>query len=691
MSQMTIVEIDVTTRCPHQCSGCTRMVGHVPVRDMDLDTFELAVDSLEDHPGMIAIIGGEPLLWPHIDVATDYLVARTGGPNKKPAHCAPVPDLTKFLLENYSDVCVRRGLFTSLPPSTIYHWEKILESYQFIGFNTHENAGQHQQFLVAGNELPIPQKQRLQMIQDCWVNKYWSCSITPQGCWPCEIMGSLAHAFDGPGPKQGWPIERDWWRRPPSDWNDMLKWCEICGAAMDVPRLLATDDHEIVSPANYDRLEKIGSKKIARGIVEKLDVASYDPTRYAARKHNEWYLPSTSDNQPASPSRIRSTSHHLRPRRLECVMVCVGYSDYLEITLPWNIRHWDKTVVVTSPEDSQTTEVAKKYGAQVVTSNNYQARNASFNKGAMLNAGVTALDYDDWVMFTDADILLPPNFRETFNQNVWNPGVLYSATRVHTPTGDLLQWIDKYKNNPSLADSLLILNPFADQDAWGYFQLFHSAATSLRNRGRDLYSEDFLSAGGVDKHFMELWPPDKQHLTCFEVIHIDHGSHTLNWSGRRSPPLVLTPLTGIVPNNGWTAMGWLDDSGYHHTLKLETSGFVKLYRSDTGESIVVENKPLPEGNLVLDDDLRFGARHGGIATTDHEVVVSPANRGKIIVHQADGRSYSGWGLGHALLDEDRQGYVWNGIEIDKINFEILHKPTLSAEDVEHLLRPRSQH
>jgi len=370
-------------------------------------------------------------------------------------------------------------------------------------------------------------------------------------------------------------------------------------------------------------------------------------------------------------------------------MVCVSYSDYLEIALPWNIKHWNKTVVVTSPEDSQTAEVAKQCGAQVVTSSNYRTRNASFNKGSMLNAGVAALDYDDWVMFTDADILFPPNFREIFDQHAWNPGTLYYATRLHTPSGDPRQWVETYKRDPELATSLQLSDPLVNQNPWGYFQLFHSTDRSLRRPGRAPCSEDFFSAGGVDKNFMEQWPPDKRQLTSIEVIHIDHGSHTHNWSGRRSSPLTRSSLTGIVPNDGWTVMGWLDENGFHHTFRIETSGFVKLYRSDTGESVIIENKPPPEGNFILNNELELGVHHGGIATTDREITNIPANRGKIVVYQADGRSYSGWGLGHFLHDVNQQGYVWNGTEIDKTNFEIFWKPTLSAEDVEHLLHPGS--
>ena len=701
MSEMRVVTVDVTTRCFKQCSGCTRLVGHVPVRDMDLDTFRAAVDSLEGHPGLIGVIGGEPLLWPHLEAATDYLVERTGGPDEVASSsrlallAKPVSRLTDFLIANYGDVKVKRGIFTSLPPSTIRHWEKILDSYQYVGFNTHENAGLHQQILVAGGELPVSEKVRYEMIQDCWVNKFWSCGITPQGCWPCEVMGSLAHAFDGPGPKQGWPIEKDWWRRPPEDWGDMLKWCEICGAAMDVPRLPSTSDREIVSPANYERLRGIGSRKVARGVVEVMDVASYDAVKYKATKHLEWYLPSAAEGVADKTTRIGSTANNLRPRKLECVMVCVGYSDLLALTLPWNVRHWDTVVVVTGPDDAQTAEVAARHGARVVVSDSYLLRGARFNKGAMLNAGVAALDYDGWAMFVDADILLPPNFRETFARHVWNPGVLYYATRLHTPSASPLKWVAEYKKNPALARSLPVVNSASNRMPWGYCQLFHPAARALRGLGRNIYSDAFSTAAGVDNHFAKQWPDHKRHLTDFRVIHIDHGTETVNWSGRQSAPLGAEPLTGVIASDGWIPVGWLDERGYNPVFPIAPGGFLKLIRCDTGESVVVAN----DRSAGLLPDSAFGADASGVGTITggsasraehayHWGIVAPRHRiegpcagGRVVVRERGSESYSGWGLGHVLPDADRQGYAWDGAAIGATKFEVFRKTTLSPDDV----------
>ena len=65
LSEMTIIQIEVTNACWLKCSNCTRHVGHH--RDpffMELDFIEKAIDSLEGFEGNIGIMGGEPTLHP---------------------------------------------------------------------------------------------------------------------------------------------------------------------------------------------------------------------------------------------------------------------------------------------------------------------------------------------------------------------------------------------------------------------------------------------------------------------------------------------------------------------------------------------------------------------------------------------------------------------------------------------------
>ena len=65
LSEMTIIQIEVTNACWLKCANCTRHVGHH--KDpffMDLNYLEKAIDSLEGFEGNIGIMGGEPTLHP---------------------------------------------------------------------------------------------------------------------------------------------------------------------------------------------------------------------------------------------------------------------------------------------------------------------------------------------------------------------------------------------------------------------------------------------------------------------------------------------------------------------------------------------------------------------------------------------------------------------------------------------------
>ena len=68
LSEMSVIQIEVTNACWLKCANCTRHVGHhrKPFF-MDLDYVEKAIDSLEGFEGNIGMMGGEPTLHPKFD------------------------------------------------------------------------------------------------------------------------------------------------------------------------------------------------------------------------------------------------------------------------------------------------------------------------------------------------------------------------------------------------------------------------------------------------------------------------------------------------------------------------------------------------------------------------------------------------------------------------------------------------
>jgi len=244
--EMEIIQIDITNRCMNQCSNCTRFCGHDKKPFfMDKETFQKAVDSLIGFPGMVGIIGGEPLLHPEFEWMAQYLEAR-------------IPDKD------------RRGLWSTLPEKKTTYADIINRVFGNLYLNDHAvDTILHQPILVAAQEM-VPDRERMwKYIDKCWVQSMWSASITPKGAYFCEVAAAMDMLFDGPG---GWPVEPGWWKRAPDEFGGQKKrWCPICGCAIPLKRRPSVDKIDDISPGNLERLKRIGSPKVERGLYSVYD------------------------------------------------------------------------------------------------------------------------------------------------------------------------------------------------------------------------------------------------------------------------------------------------------------------------------------------------------------------------------------------------------------------------------------
>ena len=228
--------------------------------------------------------------------------------------------------------------------------------------------------------------------------------------------------------------------------------------------------------------------------------------------------------------------------RLEGVVVCVRYGDYLSWSLPGNRSLFDRLVVVTAPDDTLSQSIAGRYGATVVTSERFSDGGAVFNKGRMLNDGLKALRLDDWLLVFDSDILLPKTLRTHLQNRLLRPDSLYYSIRLNAPETDTENWLTAFESDPGMRASLSFDRPGANRMPWGYFQLFHAPHCPPGAAGEPLYSEQFPNAGDVDYEFQARWPAERKILLPEAVIHLPHGSEGANWSGRTSRRLQPRPL-----------------------------------------------------------------------------------------------------------------------------------------------------
>lgn len=203
------------------------------------------------------------------------------------------------------------------------------------------------------------------------------------------------------------------------------------------------------------------------------------------------------------------------------VCTCVNFSDYLDITLHYNIDVFDSITVVTSPSDIKTQKVCEKYNVNPVLTDKFFDDDAPFNKGKGINEGLQQMDKSDWVCIFDSDMIFP-KFKNILYK--LDKGCLYGMKRR-----DIGANLNKIRF--PLTDISDI--PLPTHCTWiiGCFQLYHSSY------GNMMYSEKFNSAENSDNQFTNAW--SKKDRRVFQgLIGFHISTPKENWYGRISPPFL---------------------------------------------------------------------------------------------------------------------------------------------------------
>ena len=224
--------------------------------------------------------------------------------------------------------------------------------------------------------------------------------------------------------------------------------------------------------------------------------------------------------------------------RLQTVIACVHYDDFLALTLLHNLPLLDAATVLTSPHDAATIALANRLGVPLFLTEAWHT-GGPLNKALALNEWLThasAMAPDAWFMSLDADILLFTPVPECLPQ--LDPTCLYGPRRRMCDTPQALQ--DLLHGRRSLQDLPLeppitvnlkmgeagaevAVNPAALS---GYFQLWHQAA------GEPRLFQPTGTAQTYDVLFGLQWPEQQRVLLDWEVVHL--GPTQVNWSGRQS-------------------------------------------------------------------------------------------------------------------------------------------------------------
>jgi hypothetical protein len=257
------IQIETTNKCKNRCSNCTHLIQYTKPWEIDVNTFESALDSLKGWDKVIGLIGGDPVLHSSFEEMTELFKRRF--PNKE-----------------------QRGLWTA---DFKGKEDYCRENYGYINYNPHSEVVMHQPVLCCIKDIIEDKKERDKYISDCWLADKWSPSITPKGVYRCEVMGAMDMAA---GCNLGLPIEDEWYNRPLEDFQKQIDtFCHLCSISVPLMERVDKDNIDDITISAKDVFKD--SPRIKKGDYElhsenSLTVKNKDgwqPFKYLVRMRNK--------------------------------------------------------------------------------------------------------------------------------------------------------------------------------------------------------------------------------------------------------------------------------------------------------------------------------------------------------------------------------------------------------------------
>jgi hypothetical protein len=245
---MDTIQIEITNACINDCSNCTRFCGHFSKPYfMPLEEVKKAINSLEDFPKMVGIMGGEPLLHPQFEEICLYL--KQTRPN------------------------IKCGLWSCFPKGKERYAKLICDTFGSVLLNDHslDPGITHQPVLTAIKDYVPDEFMMWFIIEHCRLQRSWSAAINPRGAFFCEIAASLSLLFNKSGDDSNdpaaWPVEKGWWKKNVIDFHDQMRcYCPKCGMAINFKQRIDNEGIDDISPSNLELMAKSGNiRKISRG------------------------------------------------------------------------------------------------------------------------------------------------------------------------------------------------------------------------------------------------------------------------------------------------------------------------------------------------------------------------------------------------------------------------------------------
>lgn len=117
--------------------------------------------------------------------------------------------------------------------------------------------------------------------------------------------------------------------------------------------------------------------------------------------------------------------------KMELITCSVGCGEFLKVCLERNMKHFDRTVVVTDSRDKESLAVAGQMGADVFVTDRFYLNGNRFDRGTAYDRALKVLRHRDWVAFMDVDIVLPRGFRSLVEEHGLSDDCFYGCRRRH--------------------------------------------------------------------------------------------------------------------------------------------------------------------------------------------------------------------------------------------------------------------
>ena len=250
---MHIICVDVTNKCDLACSNCTRLLKNQDsLWEMTPENFRLALRSLKDFKGIIAMIGGNPCVHTQFEKLCE--VFREEIPNQHQRGL-----WTNNYFKHREVIEKTFGGLNLNPHNEERANEKLKDLHNVMvnqrGFNGGYYVGNshHAPLLTAVKDL-YPEKEMWEKIAGCDVNREWSASIVQNNgnlrAYFCEVAASFDLAR---GTDNGHPVVEGWWKKPIREFEGQIKhFCTGCGVPARLRGSMDNEQLDTYTKSNAD-------------------------------------------------------------------------------------------------------------------------------------------------------------------------------------------------------------------------------------------------------------------------------------------------------------------------------------------------------------------------------------------------------------------------------------------------------